>query len=54
MKIIRNDLQDKGIYIPEPTMEHDFNSNHQMNGHKDTYCDPDDIMLLNIMGNHGS
>ena len=51
---IRKDLQDKGIYVPEPTMEQDFDPNHRFTNNKDTDCDPDEIALLSSLGTHDS
>jgi hypothetical protein len=51
---IRKDLQDKGIYVPEPTTEQDFHPNHRFNNNKDTYCDPDEIELLKVLGTNDS
>jgi hypothetical protein len=43
------DLQDRGMYVPEPTMEQYFDPNHRFNDSKDKDCDPDEIALFNIL-----
>jgi len=51
---LRKELQDKGIYVPEPTMEQDFDPDHRFNKDKNTSDDPDETALLNILGTHDS